>query len=140
MKNIKLIIAVIVILIVVLNIGYFTLNYTREGSALIATNFVKNEATYEFDAIPDTFELNSTQELECKYCWEFTFKYQSRNSGFGDRTDAVTNPVITQHTAIIVMEKGTINSAVLDGVWDMKTQTPYSTTSTQSSDQRRRRR
>lgn len=122
MKNTKLIITVIVILLVVLNIGYFTLNNTREGNALKATNFVKNEATYKFDAMPDTFELSSTIEMECSYCWEFTFKYQSRNSGYGDRTDAVTNPVITNHVAKIVMENGDVNSAVLDGVWDLKTE------------------
>lgn len=121
MKKIKPAIIIVVILLIILGISYFSLNYTREGNALIATKFVKNEATYKFDGIPDTFELNNTLAIECQYCWEFYFKYQSRNSGYGDRTDAVTNPVVTNHTAIIVMEKGTINSVVLDGVWNMKT-------------------
>jgi hypothetical protein len=122
MKKIKPVIIIVVILLIILSISYFSLNYTREGNALIATNFVKNEATYKFDGIPDTFELNQTVAMECPYCWEFYFNYHSRNSGYGDRTDALTNPVITNHTAIIIVEKGTINSAVLDGVWDMKTQ------------------
>lgn len=138
MKNTKPVIVIAVILLIVLGIAYITLNYTREGNALKATNFVKNEATYKFDAIEDTFELNSTQEMECQYCWEFTFKYQSRNSGFGDRTELVTNPVITNHIAKIVMENGNVNSAVLDGVWDMKTENTLIQTTSEKPRQRPR--
>ncbi len=133
MKKIKPAIIIVVILLIILGIAYFTLNYSREGNAIIATNFVKNEATYKFDGIPDTFELNRTVDMECEYCWEFYFKYESRNSGYGDRTDAVTNPVLTEHTARIVMEKGSINSAILDEVWDMKTERTLITTTTSSS-------
>lgn len=63
-----------------------------------------------------------TASLNCPSCWEFNFEYQSRNSGYGDRKDAVAASVITTHTAKVVMEGGTISSAVLDGVWDMLTQ------------------
>ncbi|MCZ7381982.1 MAG: hypothetical protein O8C64_10515, partial [Candidatus Methanoperedens sp.] len=63
-----------------------------------------------------------------KYRWEFYFEYQSRNSGYGDRTIAIVNPVITNHTAVISMEKGTIKSAILDNKWDMKAQQLIETT------------
>ncbi|VVB95912.1 Uncharacterised protein [uncultured archaeon] len=122
MKRKKLIAAIIIFLLVALTIAFFTLTYTKEGNALIATNFIKNEATYKFDGIPGSFKLNYTLPLKCMYCWEFYFEYQSRNSGYGDRTNVIVNPVVTNHTAVIVMENGTIKSAVLDNKWDMKTQ------------------
>lgn len=125
MKRTKLILATVILIVVALNIAFFTLNYTKEGNALLATNFVKNEATYKFDGMPQTFKLTGTAQLQCAYCWGFTFEYQSRNSGYGDRKDAAVNTVITNHTAAISMEKGDITSAVLDGVWDMNTQKLY---------------
>lgn len=123
MKRTKLILITVVLIIIALNIAFFTLNYTKEGNALIATNFVKNEATYKFDGIPETFKLNvSETKMPCSYCWEFTFEYQSNNSGYGDRKDAALDGVITDHSARIGMEKGAIKSAVLDDNWDMKAQ------------------
>ncbi len=121
MKRKKLIAAIVIFLLFALTIAFFTLNYTKEGNALIATNFIKNEATYKFDGIPESFKLNETK-TSAKYRWEFYFEYQSRNSGYGDRINAIVNPVITNHTAVIALEKGTITSAVLDNQWDMKVQ------------------
>ncbi len=123
MKRKKLTAAIILlVLIFALTIAFFTLDHTKEGNALIATNFIKNEATYKFDGIPGSFRLNSTLPLKCMYCWEFYFEYKSRNSGYGDRTNVIVNPVVTNHTAVIVMENGTIKSAILDNKWDMITQ------------------
>ncbi len=122
MKRTKLLLITIAFVIIALNIAYFTLNYTKEGNALIATNFVKNEATYKFDGIPETFKLSETIASQCQYCWEFIFEYQSRNSGYGNRKNASEDAVITNHSAKIALEKGNITSAVLDNTWDMKAQ------------------
>ncbi len=122
MKRKRLIAALVFFILFALTVAFFTLNYTKEGNALIATNFIKNEATYKFGGIPGSFKLNYTLSQKCMYCWEFHFEYKSRNSGYGDRTNAIVNPVITNHTAVISMEKGTIVSAILDNKWDMKTQ------------------
>lgn len=46
----------------------------------------------------------------------------TRNSGYGDRKGAVVASVITTHTAKVVVEGGTISSAILDDVWDMLAQ------------------
>ncbi|MFZ2412209.1 MAG: hypothetical protein WAW23_11605 [Candidatus Methanoperedens sp.] len=124
MKRTKLLIITVVFLIIALNIAYFSLNYTKEGNALIATNFIKNEATYKFDGISETFKLSETILSQCSYCWEFTFEYQSRNSGYGDRKNTSEDAVITNHSAKITLEKGKIQSAVLDNTWDMKAQKP----------------
>jgi len=122
MKRTRLI-AIIIFLVIALAIAYITLEYTKEGNALIATYFVKNEGTYKFDGIPETFKLNLNGSKNIsKYSWEFVFEYQSRNSGYGDRKNVIVNPVITNHYAKIVMENGTIKSALLDNEWDMKNQ------------------
>ena len=126
MKRTRTITIAALVIVIALIVAYFILAYTREGNALIASNFVKNEATYKFDGIPETFRLTGAVPLECQGCWEFHFEYQSRNSGYGDRKDAVVAPVLTNHSARIVMERGTVTLAVLDGTWDMKTQQPYS--------------
>jgi len=131
MKRIKLILVTVILVIIALNIAYFSLNYTREGNALIATNFVKSEATYKSDGIPETFKLVETNRTDT-YRWEFVFEYQSRNSGYGFRT--ATDGVLTNHSARIAMEKGAITSAVLDDKWDMEAQK-----SLVSAPQRRRR-
>ncbi len=120
-KRKKLILVIAIFLLFALTLAFFTLNYTKEGNALIATNFIKNEATYKFDGIFETFRLNETNS-STKYSWVFYFEYQSRNSGYGDRINAILNPVVTNHTAVISMEKGTIKSAILDNKWDMKAQ------------------
>lgn len=122
MKRTQEIAIIAVFAVIALAIAYFTLNYTKEGNAIIATGFVKNEATYKFDGISETFKLTGTVVLNCPYCWEFQFGYQSRNSGYGNRTDAAVAPVLTNHSARITMEKGSIRTAVLDNTWDMITQ------------------
>ncbi len=137
MKRTKLLIITVVFLIIALNIAYFTLNYTKEGNALIATNFVKNEATYKFDGIPETFKLSETITSQCQYCWEFTFEYHSMNSGYGDRNNTSVDAVITNHSAKIAMEKGNIQSAVLDNTWDMKAQKPLNVVPRESRRSRR---
>lgn len=137
-KRKKLIAVIAIFLLFALTLAFFTLNYTKEGNALIATNFIKNEATYKFDGIFETFKLNKTI-TSSKYSWEFYFEYQSRNSGYGDRINAIINPVITNHTAVISMQKGIINSAILDNKWDMKAQKLIETTIQPKPQSQRRR-
>ncbi len=122
MKRTKLLLIFALILVLVLVAVFAVLNITEDGNVLIAENFVKNEATYKFDGIPETFRSTGNRSLECLFCREFSFEYQSRNSGYGDRKGMFLAAVITPHSAIVVVEKGTITSAVLDGVWDMKAQ------------------
>jgi capsular polysaccharide biosynthesis protein len=57
-KRKRLIAVIAIFFLFALTITFFTLTYTKEGNALIATNFIKNEATYKFDGIFETFKLN----------------------------------------------------------------------------------
>lgn len=97
---------------------------TEAESKEIARAFVENSPTYQFDGFDLSY--NQTIVLRCPYCWMFTFDFKSRHAGYGDRTGQVLAQVITPHTAEVTVINGTMTSAVLDGQWDMLTQTPVS--------------
>lgn len=122
MNTTRKLLVISVILALALVATFSALNFTEEGNTLIASNFIKNEATYKFDGIPETFKLTGIVPLNCTLCNEFNFEYQSRNSGYGDRKGVVVATVITDHKAKVVVERGYITSAILDGIWDMKVQ------------------
>ncbi len=122
MKRTRILLIFLIALVLALATAFTVLNFTEGGNAFIAENFVKNEATYKFDGIPETFRSTGTTSLECLLCREFSFEYQSRNSGYGDRKGIVVASVITLHKARVVVERGTISSAILDDIWDMKAQ------------------
>ena len=122
MQRKKVFLAFVVILIFALAAALIAINFTEQGNHLTAENFVKNEATYKFDGIPETFNSTGKASLDCPFCFEFNFGYQSRNSGYGDRNGMVLASMITDHRARITIEGGKIQSATLDDIWNMKTQ------------------
>jgi len=94
--------------------------YTEEESLEIARDIVMNSPTYAFDG----YELvhKETLTAKCPYCWVFVFGFKSSHGGYGDRRGQVLAQVITQHTANVVVERGDVKSATLDGKWDMRNQ------------------
>ncbi len=96
-------------------------NLTEVESRELARTFVEQSPTYQFDG----FDLvdNQTIVLHCPYCYIFLFDFQSQHAGYGNRTGQVLAQVITPHTAAVTVINGTITSAVLDGRWNMLTQT-----------------
>lgn len=91
-----------------------------EKAGKLSLNYVKNDATYMFDGIPES--LNIKEILPCSDCWKVTVYFESKQAGYGDRTGQVLAQVITPHEARIVVEKGEIISAIMDNRWDMKSQ------------------
>ena len=92
---------------------------TQEESQKIAGEFVKKDETFTFDGIADTLILTGTDQANCLYCWTFTFEFDSRQAGYGNRAGQILAQVITHHTAVITMERGRITSAIMDRRWDM---------------------
>lgn len=113
--------------------------YTRDAASMIAENFMKNDETFKFDGMADTLSLRvehvntledfvmprvpgltiaATMPLEQK---EYTFKakFDSRHSGYGDRTGKYLAEVITPHEAEITVKNCQVMSAVMDSKWDM---------------------
>lgn len=97
--------------------------YTVEESLEIAKHFVLNCPTYTFDGIEGSLEIGSTTTLRCPSCWQFTLRFESSAAGFGDRAGQMLAQVITPHEAVITVARGNVVGAVMDGEWDMQTQT-----------------
>lgn len=90
-------------------------------SRQVALEFVKNEATFVYDGMEDTLKLVKTEELSA-HSWRFSYEFQSRHSGYGDRTGQVLLQVITPHQAVVTVTDGQVVKAIMDGKWDMTKQ------------------
>ncbi len=102
---------------------------TREESREIAEEFVRNSPTFAFDGMEDTLKLVNTAGLAAKEIspetsspeqvtgWEFTFEFDCRHAGYGDRTGQAVAQVITSHRAVVTVEELEITRAVIDGKW-----------------------
>ena len=95
---------------------------SEEESQEIAEEFVEDSPTFVFDGIEDTLVLTDTLTLQCPYCWQFVFEFDSSHAGYGDRTGLTLAEVITPHQAVVTVEQGEVTDAVLDGEWDMLSQ------------------
>lgn len=99
---------------------------SQEESQSIAEEFVRNSPTFVFDGIEDSLKLVHTETLRCPFCWQFTFEFQSRHAGYGDRTGQALAQVITTHQAVITVMQGQVTYAVIDKEWDIIKQAPIS--------------
>jgi hypothetical protein len=91
----------------------------KEESQALAYTTVTHEPTFEFDGTLATLKLVDTQKLASGDGWVFTYTYESSHAGYGDRTNMSKAQVVTQHTAIITIQKKKVVSAIMDGKWDM---------------------
>lgn len=96
--------------------------YTEEESRRVAEEFLRRSPTFRYDGVAGSIELISVDTLRCPFCWEFTFRYQTANAGHGDRSGAIVLPVVTNHVAKIVVNRGQVARALCDGTWDMLAQ------------------
>ena len=92
---------------------------SQDESQEIAEDYLRNTSTFKYDGIEDSVKLIAIHTMRCPYCWEFTFEFQTRHAGHGDRTGEILAQVITTHTARIVVQEGKVVSAVCCDNWDM---------------------
>ena len=92
---------------------------SQEQSQKIAEEFLRNSPTFKFDGVEDTLKLVNTAVREKLYCWEFDYEFKCRHAGYGDRSGKILAQVITLHRAMIVVQRGEVIHAMLDGRWDM---------------------
>jgi hypothetical protein len=120
MKRLILVATAIFILIAMIIVGQSCITkYTEAESEKAAHNFVQNSSTYTFDGMSETLELVNTRGLEDASSWEFTYRFESRHAGYGNREGQMLAQVITPHEAMITVENGEVKSAVMDEKWDM---------------------
>lgn len=121
-KKTLILAAVAITLIVLLyGIGKFHGDiYTEGESRNIARTFVKNSATYQFDGFSLEYKDTLYPDIAgCENCYTFVFGFESRHSGYGNRTGQMLAQVITPHEAHVTVEDGRVRSANLDDKWDM---------------------
>ena len=87
------------------------------GSRQVAEEFVKLEATFRFDGLPETLKVTGTTSVGNG--WKFSIEFDSRHAGYGNRTGQALAEVITHHVAEVTILSGKVNAAMMDGQWDM---------------------
>ena len=90
---------------------------SQEESQRVALEFVKQEATFQFDGIHETLRVTNTTAMGDG--WKFIIDFDSRHGGYGNRTGQVLAEVITHHTAEVTVQAGKVTQAIMDGQWDM---------------------
>ncbi|PIR57802.1 MAG: hypothetical protein COU71_02145 [Parcubacteria group bacterium CG10_big_fil_rev_8_21_14_0_10_38_31] len=91
--------------------------YSVTGSRELVRDWIMvNASTYKFDGSGLTFR--GYKKLDCAFCYEFTFGFDSRNVGYGDRIDSELVSSTTAHSLMIVSETGMISRAITDGKYD----------------------
>jgi hypothetical protein len=63
--------------------------------------------------------LAETLYPDIENAWTFVIRFESRHAGYGDRTGQMLAQVITTHEAVVTVERGAIESAIMDEKWDM---------------------
>ena len=85
----------------------------------VAEELVRISETFLLDGIEESLKLVSVQAGQQPDSWTFTFEFQSRHAGYGDRTGEMLAQVITPHKVVVTVEKDEITAAVMDGEWDI---------------------
>ena len=93
----------------------------------VAESFIRNSPTFEFDGMDGSMEWVETLYLTPDNSRALVFvRFQSTHSGYGDRTGQILAEVITRHDVQITIDRGEVESAIMDGEWDMVNQVTIS--------------
>lgn len=87
-----------------------------DRSKQLAQEAAENSPTYKFDGFDLKFE--SSETLPCANCWEFTFSFSSRHSGYSDRTGQILAQVITPHLMRVTVQDEKVGVVVTDRTFD----------------------
>jgi hypothetical protein len=101
-----------------------TAGFTKDSAIRAASDLVSNDATYTYDGMHGTLQLDAQKVgLETyppQEAYLVTVEFTSAHAGYGDRSGMMTAEVLTSHTcAITVTPDLKVTSAVMDGQWDM---------------------
>jgi hypothetical protein len=92
---------------------------TPASNETLAKQFVMDDPTFEFDGMADTLTAELDESGDPAIA---TVNFTSRQAGYGDRTGMMLAEVLTPHTCILKISNGQVQSAVMDGTWDMMSQ------------------
>jgi len=94
-----------------------TSKYTQDASNAVAEDWVKhNSPTFVFDG--SNLQFMQSTSLRCQYTWMYEFRFNSANSGYGNRKGKAPNGQKTNHIIQVVVQKNKIIAAVADDQYD----------------------
>ena len=91
---------------------------TREKSEKTARLFLLECPTFIFDGIRDSVRLSVIDILPQLHCWKFTYSFDCRQPGYGNRKGHRLLPFLAEHRIAITVKNGTISEAIIDDIWD----------------------
>jgi len=90
-----------------------------ERAEQIAKEFIVQAPTFKFDGLIETVNIIETRILESfPVQYIVLIEFESRHTGYGDRTGQFLPQVITSHHAEIKVVNDNVLSAILDDQWD----------------------
>jgi len=93
--------------------------YTESGAVQTALEFLLNCPTFRFDGILSSIKVEDVVVASSyPWTWNVQLSFNSAHSGYGDRTGKILLQVITPHKMWVVVQRGTVVSAVIDEIWD----------------------
>ncbi|MCR4284037.1 MAG: hypothetical protein NUV64_01820 [Parcubacteria group bacterium] len=91
--------------------------YSVVGSRELARKWVVfTSPTYNFDG--SNLVFNGYKKLGCNFCYEFSFGFESKYPGYGNRIDDNLVSSTTAHIMAISSETGMISKVIIDGKYD----------------------
>jgi hypothetical protein len=92
--------------------------YTEEEAVEGAEAFVARAPTYAFDGVPGSIKVVYVKRLESAWTWQVTLEFSCLHSGYGDRSDDAPPHAVTGHVIRVIVQRGLVVGALIDGVWD----------------------
>jgi hypothetical protein len=86
------------------------------NNEVLAKQFVMDDPTFKFDGIVETLKVELDESSDPVIA---TVDFTSRQAGYGDRTGMMLAQVLTPHRCVLKISRGQVQSAVMDGTWDM---------------------
>jgi hypothetical protein len=97
-----------------------TTSYGIHNEALtLAKQFVMDDPTFKFDGMVETLKVELDESSDPVIA---IVDFTSRQAGYGDRTGMMLAQVLTPHKCVLKISQGQVQSAVMDGTWDMISQ------------------
>ncbi len=90
---------------------------SQEQGRQVAEEFVRQEATFRYDGMPETLKLTSTTSVA--QGWKYTYEFDCQHAGYGNRTGQMMAQMITHHIAQVTVQAGRVTTAIMDGTYDM---------------------
>jgi len=88
----------------------------RNEALTLAKQFVMDDPTFKFDGMAETLKVELDESGDPVIA---TVDFTSRQAGYGDRAGMMLAQVLTPHKCVLKISQGRVQSAVMDGTWDM---------------------